>query len=58
MLQVDENFVAGDGFMLNLLAVLQKLSLKISLDKVRSLFIFKGGYYDREIFASLLVGAI
>ena len=32
--QVDENYVAGDGFMLNLLAVLQKLSLKISLAKV------------------------
>ncbi|KAL3862635.1 hypothetical protein ACJMK2_008589, partial [Sinanodonta woodiana] len=33
-LQVDERFVAGDGFMLNLLVVLQKLSSKITMDKV------------------------
>ncbi|KAJ8320744.1 hypothetical protein KUTeg_002331 [Tegillarca granosa] len=33
-IQVDERFVAGDGFMLNLLTVLQMLSLKIVLDKV------------------------
>lgn len=39
-IQVDENFVAGDGFMLNLLAVLQKLSLKISLDKVDQFYLY------------------
>ncbi len=33
--QVDESLVAGDGFMLNLLVVLQRLSLKIKLDKVK-----------------------
>ncbi|XP_038076555.1 ubiquitin conjugation factor E4 B-like [Patiria miniata] len=33
-MQVDESLVAGDGFMLNLLVVLQKLSMKIRLDKV------------------------
>ena len=33
-IQVDERYVAGDGFMLNLLSVLQMLSVKISLDKV------------------------
>ncbi|KAK3104970.1 hypothetical protein FSP39_014399 [Pinctada imbricata] len=33
-IQVDERFVAGDGFMLNLLSVLQMLSMKIHQDKV------------------------
>ncbi|XP_052828184.1 ubiquitin conjugation factor E4 B isoform X1 [Octopus bimaculoides] len=33
-IQVDERYVAGDGFMLNLLTVLQMLAIKISLDKV------------------------
>lgn len=33
-LQPDERLVAGDGFMLNLLGVLQQLSVKISIDKV------------------------
>ena len=34
--QVDERYVAGDGFMLNLLSVLQQLSVKITLDKVNT----------------------
>lgn len=33
-LQVEDRLVASDGFMLNLLSVLQKLSVKIKLDKV------------------------
>lgn len=37
-IQVDERYVAGDGFMLNLLTVLQMLSVKISLDKVDVLY--------------------
>lgn len=37
---VNETFVAGEGFMLNLLSVLQKLSLKISLDKVDQYYMF------------------
>lgn len=37
-IQVDERYVAGDGFMLNLLTVLQMLSMKISLDKVDVLY--------------------
>lgn len=32
--QFDERFLCGDGFMLNLMSVLQKLSEKIDLDKV------------------------
>lgn len=39
-IQVDERYVAGDGFMLNLLSVLQMLSVKISLDKVDSYYPF------------------
>ena len=34
--QVDERYVAGDGFMLNLLSVLQQLSVKITLDTVNT----------------------
>jgi len=33
-LQSDERMVAGEGFMLNLLCVMQQLSLKIKMDKV------------------------
>lgn len=33
-LQSDERFVAGDGFMLNFLSILQHLSVKIKLDKI------------------------
>ncbi|XP_022090328.1 ubiquitin conjugation factor E4 B-like isoform X2 [Acanthaster planci] len=33
-MQIDESLVAGDGFMLNLLVVLQRLSVKIKLDMV------------------------
>ncbi|XP_064642091.1 ubiquitin conjugation factor E4 B-like [Lineus longissimus] len=33
-IQTDERVVSGEGFMLNLLSVLQKLSIKVSLDKV------------------------
>lgn len=33
-LQSDERFVAGDGFMINLLSVLHQLSVKVKLDKV------------------------
>ncbi|KAL8587345.1 hypothetical protein ACOMHN_045592 [Nucella lapillus] len=33
-IQVDERIVAGDGFMLNLMAVLEMLSSKILLDKI------------------------
>ena len=33
-LQSDERLVAGEGFMLNVLTVLQQLSIKIKLDKV------------------------
>lgn len=39
-IQVDERYVAGDGFMLNLLSVLQQLSVKISLDKVDTYYPF------------------
>ncbi|KAL5014805.1 hypothetical protein ScPMuIL_009075 [Solemya velum] len=39
-LQVDERFVAGDGFMLNLLTVLQMLSVKIDLDRVDTYYPF------------------
>ena len=38
-LQSDERLVAGEGFMLNVLTVLQQLSIKIKLDKVRYTFI-------------------
>ncbi|KAK6965612.1 ubiquitin conjugation factor E4 B [Biomphalaria glabrata] len=33
-IQFDERFLCGDGFMLNLMSVLQKLSEKIDLDKI------------------------
>ncbi|XP_048250307.1 ubiquitin conjugation factor E4 B-like [Haliotis rufescens] len=33
-IHVDERFVSGDGFILNLMSVLQQLSVKIMLDKV------------------------
>ncbi|KAH9514136.1 Ubiquitin conjugation factor E4 B [Bulinus truncatus] len=33
-IQFDERFLSGDGFMLNLMSVLQKLSEKIDLDKI------------------------
>ncbi|XP_052213480.1 ubiquitin conjugation factor E4 B-like isoform X2 [Dreissena polymorpha] len=36
---VNDRHVAGDGFMLNLLSVLQKLSLKINVDKVDPFYI-------------------
>ncbi len=35
-LQSDERLVGGEGFMLNVLSVLQQLSVKIKLDKVRA----------------------
>jgi hypothetical protein len=34
MINVESRVVAGDGFFLNLAAVMQRLSLKIKLDKV------------------------
>ncbi|XP_053378562.1 ubiquitin conjugation factor E4 B-like [Mercenaria mercenaria] len=37
---VNENLVAGEGFMLNMLTVLQKLSMRISLDKVDQYYMF------------------
>ncbi|KAJ3644556.1 hypothetical protein Zmor_022280 [Zophobas morio] len=39
-LQMEERSLAGDGFMLNLLSVLQMLSLKIKLDKMDFLYPF------------------
>ncbi|KAJ1522043.1 hypothetical protein ONE63_002360 [Megalurothrips usitatus] len=39
-LQTEENALAGDGFMLNLLSVLQHLAVKVKLEKVDSLFPF------------------
>ncbi|XP_041377968.1 ubiquitin conjugation factor E4 B-like [Gigantopelta aegis] len=39
-IQVDERFVAGDGFMLNLMSTLQMLSVKIVLDKVDPFYPF------------------
>ncbi|ESO98532.1 hypothetical protein LOTGIDRAFT_174217 [Lottia gigantea] len=39
-LQVDEKLVAGDGFMLNLLSILQKLSFKIVINKVDTFYPF------------------
>lgn len=38
--QMDERTLAGDGFMLNLLSVLQMLSFKVKLDKVDFLYPF------------------
>ncbi|RUS76022.1 hypothetical protein EGW08_016227, partial [Elysia chlorotica] len=50
-IQFDERFLCGDGFMLNLMSVLQKLSQKIVLDKKRSnefdqIYVFPEMYYD------------
>ncbi|XP_076451864.1 LOW QUALITY PROTEIN: ubiquitin conjugation factor E4 B-like [Babylonia areolata] len=39
-IQVDERIVAGDGFMLNLMAVLEMLSSKILLDKIDTFYPF------------------
>lgn len=39
-LQVEERMVAGDGFMLNLLSVLQMLAVKVKLDKVDLMYPF------------------
>jgi len=35
-IQADERFLATDGFMINVLSILQKLCLKVKLDKVRN----------------------
>ena len=45
-LQTDERLVAGEGFMLNVLTVLQQLSIKIKLDKVSCelLVVLKGPF--------------
>lgn len=40
-MRVDERTIAGDGFMLNLLSALQELSVKIKLDKVDPMYMFK-----------------
>ncbi|KAJ8923221.1 hypothetical protein NQ315_001776, partial [Exocentrus adspersus] len=42
-LQMEERTLAGDGFMLNLLSVLQNLSLKIKLGKVDFMYPFHPG---------------
>lgn len=39
-LQMEERVLAGDGFMLNLLSVLQMLAFKVKLDKVDFLYPF------------------
>lgn len=39
-IQVDERLVSGDGFMLNLLYILQKLSKKVKLDQVDVYYLF------------------
>lgn len=39
-LQANETVVSGDGFMLNVLAVLLKLSSQVRLDKVDTFYIF------------------
>jgi ubiquitin conjugation factor E4 B len=39
-LQVNERLVAGDGFMLNFLSVMQMLSLKVKLDKVDPFYLY------------------
>lgn len=39
-LQMEERNLAGDGFMLNLLSVLQMLSVKVKMDKVDFLYPF------------------
>lgn len=39
-MQADERMISGEGFMLNFLTVLQQLSVKIKLDKVRTNVIY------------------
>lgn len=39
-IQTDEKLVAGEGFMLNLMVVMQRLSLKIQLDKIDPYYIY------------------
>nr|CAD7587727.1 unnamed protein product [Timema genevievae] len=39
-IQIDERLVAGDGFMLNLLSVMQMLAIKVKLDKVDMFYPF------------------
>ena len=39
-MQVNESTVAGDGFMLNILSVLQHLASKVSLDKIDFFYMF------------------
>ncbi|CAK9828567.1 Ubiquitin conjugation factor E4 B [Anthophora retusa] len=46
-LQTEESSLAGDGFMLNLLSVLQMLSVKIKLDTVDPLYPFHPSGYVR-----------
>lgn len=41
-IQVSDRMVAGDGFMLNFLSVLQQLCSKVSMDKVRNLTRYLG----------------
>ncbi len=50
-LQTDERMVAGEGFMLNALTVMQQLSVKIKLDKVK-LYIF---IFIRTLLSLLLI---
>lgn len=46
-IQSEESTLAGDGFMLNLLSVLQMLSLKIKMDRVNYLYPFHpSGFID------------
>ncbi|CAG9813429.1 unnamed protein product [Phaedon cochleariae] len=42
-IQMEERTLAGDGFMLNLLSILQNLSVKIKLDKVDFIYPFHPG---------------
>lgn len=42
-MQAEERTLAGDGFMLNLLSVLQNLSIKIKLNKVDFMYPFHPG---------------
>lgn len=45
--QADEKTLARDGFMLNILVVLQKLSVKIKLDRVDPMYPF---HWESKIF--------
>lgn len=45
--QADEKTLARDGFMLNVLSVLQKLSIKIKLDRVDPMYPF---HWESKIF--------